>query len=79
MIMKIFDEKELKQFDGSDPSRPVYIAYNGKVYDVTGNPLFIDGMHFEHYSGEDLTDFIADAPHGEDVFEKLTVVGELKK
>jgi predicted heme/steroid binding protein len=79
MIMKAFNEKELKQFDGSDPATPVYIAYKGKVYDVTGNPLFMDGMHFEHYSGEDLTDFLGDAPHGEEVFEELAVVGEFKK
>lgn len=76
--MKIFNETELKKFDGSTPEAPIYIAYKGKVYDVTGNPLFIDGMHFEHYAGSDLTDFISDAPHDEEVMGELTVVGEYK-
>lgn len=76
--MKIFNETELKKFDGSTPETPIYIAYKGKVYDVTGNPLFIDGMHFEHYAGSDLTDFMSDAPHDEEVMGELTVVGEYK-
>jgi len=113
--MKIFNEAELKQYDGSNPANPVYvafkgkvydvttsplfidgmhfehyagasnpanpvyIAFKGKVYDVTTSPLFIDGMHFEHYAGADLTDFIEDAPHGEEVMGEMTVVGEYKK
>ncbi|KAJ3138521.1 hypothetical protein HK100_012485 [Physocladia obscura] len=28
-------EAELRQYDGSDPAKPVYVAINGKVYDVT--------------------------------------------
>lgn len=77
--MKVFDEAELKKFDGSSPSNPIYFAYKGKVYDATGSPLFLDGMHFEHFAGTDLTDFMADAPHGDEVMAELTVVGELKK
>ncbi|HHL40474.1 MAG TPA: hypothetical protein ENJ37_08205 [Deltaproteobacteria bacterium] len=73
--MKEFTEEELKLYDGSTPGRPVYFAYNGKVYDVTDNPLFIDGVHFEHYAGLDLSADMADAPHGEEVLEELTVVG----
>lgn len=76
--MKTFTEEELKKYDGSTPGEPIYFAYNGKVYDVTDNPLFIDGMHFEHFTGCDLTEFIDDAPHDDDVLEHLTQVGELK-
>ncbi|MBI5810740.1 MAG: cytochrome B5 [Deltaproteobacteria bacterium] len=77
--MKTFDEKELKKFDGSAPGLPMYFAYKGKVYDVTSSPLFIDGMHFEHYAGCDLTDYMADSPHDEEVLGELAVVGEYKK
>lgn len=77
--MKIFTEQDLKQYDGSNPALPIYFAYKGKVYEVTNSPLFIDGMHFEHFSGCDLTDYMGDAPHDEEVFAELTVVGELKK
>lgn len=78
-MMKIFDENELKKYDGSVPGNPMYFAYKGKVYDVTTSPLFIDGMHFEHYAGCDLTPYMADAPHEEEVMGELTVVGEYKK
>jgi len=53
--MKVFTIEELKQYDGSQKDKPIYFAYKGKVYDVTGHPLFIDGIHFEHYAGDDLT------------------------
>ncbi|MBI5236539.1 MAG: cytochrome b5 [Deltaproteobacteria bacterium] len=75
----MFDENELKKYDGSNPANPIYFAYNGKVYDATSNPLFINGMHFEHFAGCDLTEFLADAPHDEEVFDELKVVGEFKK
>ncbi|MBI5560457.1 MAG: cytochrome B5 [Deltaproteobacteria bacterium] len=74
--MKRFTGKELKEFDGSGPTKRIYFVYKGKVYDATDNPLFIDGMHFEHPSGCDLSDYIAEAPHGEEVLEELPVVGE---
>ncbi len=77
--MKVFDEAELKKYDGSAQDNPIYFAYKGKVYDATSSPLFMDGMHFEHYAGCDLTDYIADAPHDEEVLSELTVVGEFKK
>ncbi|HBO83667.1 MAG: hypothetical protein A2073_04820 [Deltaproteobacteria bacterium GWC2_42_11] len=76
--MKVFTIEELKQYDGSQKDKPIYFAYKGKVYDVTGHPLFIDGIHFEHYAGDDLTRYLADAPHGDDALEKLKVVGEFR-
>ena len=74
--MKKFTEEELKANDGSNPGNPVYFAYKGKVYDVTGNSLFVEGMHFEHYAGYDLTDYMEEAPHGDEALEELPVVGE---
>jgi predicted heme/steroid binding protein len=47
------------------------------VYDVTTSPLWAEGQHFDHFAGGDLTDELADAPHGEEVFENFIVVGEL--
>lgn len=74
--MKKFSEDELNAFDGSDPARPVYFAYKGKVYDATTSPLFDEGMHFEHPAGCDLTDYLEEAPHGEESLEDLPVIGE---
>jgi len=76
--MKTFTAEELKEYDGSDPDKPLYIAFRGKVYDVTDNPLFTDGMHFEHPAGGDLSDDIEDAPHEDDVLDHLTIVGDFK-
>ncbi|MBI5894302.1 MAG: cytochrome B5 [Deltaproteobacteria bacterium] len=73
--MKIFTIEELKQYDGSQKGNPVYFAYKGKAYDVTNHPLFIDGIHFEHYAGCDLTDYMKDAPHLDEVLEKLKIIG----
>ena len=71
-----FTRADLKAFDGSGGG-PIYAAYRGKVYDVSTSPLWTEGQHFEHLAGADLTDELADAPHGEEVFESFPVVGEL--
>jgi predicted heme/steroid binding protein len=77
--VKVFTKEELKQYDGSQQGKPIYFAYKGKVYDITASPLFLDGLHFEHYAGMDLTDYMADAPHKDEVLEKLRVVGNYKE
>ena len=74
-----FTLEELKNYDGKD-GRPAYIAYKGKVYDVTDNFLWMDGDHQgEHAAGRDLTEEMAMAPHGEDVVERVKLVGVLVK
>jgi len=74
--MKKYTEEELKKFDGSNAGDPIYFAYKGKVYDATKSPLFVEGMHFEHYAGCDLTPYMEDAPHDDEVIGELEVVGE---
>ena len=71
-----FTREELKRYTGG-AGQPIYIAYRGKVYDVSSSSLWTEGQHFEHFAGADLTDELADAPHGEEVFENFLVVGEL--
>jgi predicted heme/steroid binding protein/uncharacterized membrane protein len=76
---KIFTESELKAFDGRNGS-PVYIAYQGKVYDVSGSPLWENGVHVgRHNAGEDLSKLLSNAPHAEDVLIKFPIVGELSQ
>ena len=75
---KIFSYRELQQFNGQSGG-PVYIAYKGKIYDVTGSDLWKTGRHQNrHDSGDDLTEMLAQAPHGEEMLEKMPVVGRLK-
>lgn len=77
--MKKFTEEELRKYDGSEAGQPIYFAYRGKVFDATKSPLFVEGMHFEHYAGSDLTPYMDDAPHGAEVVEELPVVGEYEE
>ncbi|KAI8907484.1 cytochrome b5-like heme/steroid binding domain-containing protein [Powellomyces hirtus] len=32
--------EELRQYDGKDPSKPIYIAINGDIYDVSASPHY---------------------------------------
>ena len=76
--MKEFTIDELKKFDGKN-GRPAYVAYNGKLYDVTQSGAWDAGGHFgQHFAGKDLTMELKDAPHGDQVFEHIPMVGELK-
>ena len=42
--MKKYSEKKLAEYDGKNV-RPAYLAYNGKVYDVSSSFLWKDGAH----------------------------------
>jgi len=75
--LRKFTLQELKQYDGRD-GRPAYIAYKGKVYDVTDSYLWIGGDHQgQHEAGKDLTKEIALAPHGEEMLQKVKLIGVL--
>ncbi len=77
--MQEFELADLEKFDGKE-GRPVYIAYKGKVYDVTESKLWRNGLHMKrHHAGEDLTADIQGAPHEPDVLERYPQVGILKK
>jgi len=72
-----FTLEELKQYDGRE-GRPAYIAYRGKVYDVTDSYLWLGGDHQgQHEAGKDVTNEMAFAPHGEEVLERVKLVGVL--
>jgi len=67
----------LSQFDGRE-GRPAYIAYNGILYDVTGSKLWKDGSHLKkHNAGNDLTELLKTAPHGEEKVLAMPVAGAL--
>ncbi len=73
---KKFTLADLSQFNGKN-GKPAYVAYKGKVYDVTESTQWIDGDHIGHAAGEDLTEQMDIAPHAEDVMERMKVVGDL--
>jgi predicted heme/steroid binding protein/uncharacterized membrane protein len=69
--------EDLQHFDGKE-NKPAYLAYEGKVYDVSSSKLWKNGAHLKkHHAGDDLTDILKTAPHGEDKILKMPEVGEL--
>jgi len=77
--MREFDGDSLKEFDGKD-GKPVYVAHQGKVYDVSASRLWKTGTHMKrHPSGKDLTSDISAAPHGAEVLLRYPQVGVLKE
>ena len=67
---------QLEEYNGTG-GKPAYIAFEGKIYDMSASGVFKDGMHFNHEVGFDLTEDMQMAPHDEDVLEKFPVVGEV--
>jgi predicted heme/steroid binding protein len=77
MEEKTYTREQLARFDGRE-GRPAYIAYRGVVYDVTESFLWKGGRHqVLHRAGEDLTQALDTAPHGEDLLERVPVIGKL--
>jgi predicted heme/steroid binding protein/uncharacterized membrane protein len=70
----VFDPFTLTAFDGKE-GRPSRVACRGKVYDLSGSPLWAGGMHMKHGAGGDMTDAIARAPHGVEKLEPFAPVG----
>lgn len=75
--LKKFTLDELVKYNGKE-GRPIYVAYKGKVYDLTSSELWEEGDHQGlHEAGNDLTKDMEDAPHDPDELEKFPLVGEL--
>jgi predicted heme/steroid binding protein len=72
----IITRAQLALRNGQDKPE-VWVAFQGRVYDVSGSRLWKNGKHYEHWAGQDLTDELVDAPHTEKVFEKFKVIGRL--
>ena len=76
--MKKFTREELSRFNGKQ-GKPSFIAYRGKVYDVTKSFLWKNGEHMVlHQAGADLTEYLKEAPHGEEFLDQFPVVGILE-
>jgi predicted heme/steroid binding protein len=71
------DLEDLALFDGSD-KRKGLVGIDGRIFDVTGRNLWTRGIHpGGHRAGTDLSDAFVEAPHGKEVFERVTPVGRL--
>jgi len=75
---KEFTLSELAQYDGTK-GKPAYVAVNGIVYDVSGNPKWSGGSHHGLTPGKDLSSQF-EGCHGSAsaILSKLPKVGVLK-
>ena len=76
-LVPFYSLRQLALRNGQD--RPeIWIAYRGIIYDVTSSRWWRNGLHYEHWAGQDLTRELPDAPHTERVFERFGIVGRLE-
>lgn len=73
-----YTKNQLALRNGQDKEE-IWVAFLGKIYDISESRLWKNGKHYEHWAGQDLTPELKDAPHTESVFEKFKVIGLLKK
>ena len=77
--MREFSKEELSKYNGKNGSL-TYIAYKGKVYDLSGSVVWHNGNHkFSHNAGQDLTDSLRQAPHSEIKLKRFPVVGRVRE
>ena len=75
--MRKLKRHQLALYNGQDKP-DIYIAYQGRIYDVTPSRHWKRGRHYEHWAGQDLTDEFSDAPHTEFVFSRFQIIGKLQ-
>ncbi len=76
--LKIFSASDLGACNGLNGA-PAYVAYEGKVYDVSSSPLWQESLHQEeHLAGRDLTAVMADAPHDPGLLADFPIVGVIR-
>lgn len=73
-MSKQFTLEQLAGYNGLN-SKPAYIAYKGKVYNVSN--VFKNGEHAGMKAGADITEAFSQAPHKEELFAKFPLVGTL--
>lgn len=67
---------ELAQFNGKDGNL-AFVAVDGNVYDVSNEPNWRNGDHNGQQAGQDVSAYIAGAPHGKGILERFKVVGKI--
>ncbi len=75
--MQQFTIQDLGRYTGKN-GNPAYIAYQGKVYDVSNSWYWKQGIHQAiHPAGQDYTGRLDEAPHSAELLERVPVVGIL--
>lgn len=74
--MESYTRSQLALRNGQEREE-IWVAYEGVIYDVTFSRHWRNGLHYQHWSGQDLTEELKDAPHDAQVFKRCKVVGRL--
>lgn len=75
--LKVISMEELKGYDGTYENRPIYLAYEGLIYNVTGGKEYYKPGGVYHYlAGKDATTEL-DFAGGGIIKAKYKVVGKL--
>ena len=70
-----FTKETLAQYDGTDPSLPIYLAFEGNVYDVSeGKKFYAPGGSYHFLAGTDGTRLLRTFG-GDTIKKKYPVVG----
>lgn len=68
--------EQLATYNGKN-GNPAYVAINGTIYDVTKNAAWAAASHFGLKAGGDLTAQFNSCHAGQQILNRLTVVGKL--
>ena len=76
--LRIYTQKDLSRFDGSDPSLPVLLGFDGFVYDVSAGreKFYGPGKPYHMLAGTDASTLLHIAG-GEIIVRKYHVVGRI--
>lgn len=78
-VLREFTMEELAEYNGEE-GRPVYVAVNQKVYDLSSAPAWAGGRHNNLQAGQDLSSFFQNCHMGfTRVLEKYPLVGTIKE
>jgi len=70
-------QNELAENNGKN-GKPAYVAFKGNVYEVSASAFWMEGDHMGmHVAGKDLTEELEMAPHREETFQRVRLVGDL--
>ncbi len=59
--------QQLKEYDGTDPSKPIYVAIKGRIFDVTtGKSFYGPGGAYAMFAGKDASRALAKMSKNED-------------
>ncbi|KAJ5948310.1 hypothetical protein N7466_001325 [Penicillium verhagenii] len=69
---------QLSLYDGSDESRPIYVAVNGSIFDVSANPgMYGPGGGYHFFAGRDATRAFVTGCFKDDLTPDLSGVEEM--